>query len=303
MTKRNKKIIISLFYFLFCIFFFACKNKNSVSLDNATLDKISALEKEYGITFNYCNVPLEEKVNLEYSLASDIGEIEEAVDAAEVILGRLPQRWAKDIMNPEVLLDLYPEIENVNIVLCDELEKEIDAYGNEIALGGEFVASDSTLYLMADIHNFEPKISLADTLVNRILNKAVYDEECREILFNREQNNNEEMSMTLFMYYKQCNPIGFAYYGKINEISDTDKKYVYREGLPTDGIYFVNDESLYSEYLDCRYIMGPLLYTDEDEKLPKAFESPHIQEKIRVTLDKFDYMFFYEEFYWHRWVK
>lgn len=301
--KKFKGCIICFTLALMTIILCSCnKQHDKITLSEPILNKISELEDKYGVTINYCNVPVEEDVNLEYEIASDEKEIEVAVDVAEVIFSRLNDEWAKYLMNPDVDLGMIRKITKVNVVFCEELEGDTDAFGNEFSFGGLFTCSEDTLYLMADIHNFEAEKSIAEMVVIRILNKVMYDDDTKNMLFEKDPDRETGLIETIFTYYDKCNPDNFEYYGYIADVKEEHKEYVYSEDSDIENIYFVNEESVYSEYLDCIYMTTPLLYTNEDEKLPLAFNSPHIQEKILYTIGRFD-MVFLEQGYWNRWFE
>lgn len=162
--------------------------------------------------------------------------------------------------------------------------------------------SEDTLYLLADIHNFEARKSISDTIVNRTLGLIEYEDELTELLMKDQLGLDEKTEQILFRQYEKCNPENFEYYGYVSEVEDDYKKYIYSEDADVENVYFINEESMYSGDLDCINIMGPLLYTDENEKLPEAFNSPHIQEKVLYTIDRFD-MIFWQQGYWSRWFE
>ena len=283
--KKFKGCIIYFTLALMTIILCSCnKQHDKITLSEPTLNKISEIEKQYGVTINYCNVPIEENIKFEYEIASNANEIAEAVEAAEIIFSRLPDNWTEELIKPELDTDMVKEINNVNIVFCEELESEIIAFGNEISLGGLYASSGDTFYLMADIHNYEPEQSIADAVINRLVNMVKYDDDIRNKLNADNFENVEVENQTIFTYYADCNPENFEYSVYNGTTNEEYKNYVYSKDTDVEDIYFINEESMYCEQLDCRYIIGPLLYTDEDEELSEAFNSPHIQKKYCIQL-------------------
>ena len=301
--KKFKSYIMCLTLALMTVVLCSCnKQKDKITLSDSTLDKISELEDKYGVTINYCNVPVDDNIKFEYKIADDADEIAEAVEAAEVIFSRLPDDWAEYLMNPAVDMGMSEKITKVNVVFCNEIECEEDAYGTEMSFGMQYTCSEDTLYLLADIHNFEARKSISDTIVNRTLGLIEYEDELTELLKKDQPGLDEKTEQILFRQYEKCNPENFEYYGYVSEVEDDYKKYIYSEDADVENVYFINEESMYSGDLDCINIMGPLLYTDENEKLPEAFNSPHIQEKVLYTIDRFD-MIFWQQGYWSRWFE
>ena len=201
------------------------KQKDKITLSDSTLDKISELEDKYGVTINYCNVPVEENIKFEYEIASNADEIAEAVEAAEIIFSRLPEGWVNDIKNSYPSLGY--EINNMNFLLCEELEGDMDSFGNEISLGSKYTCVDDTIYMMVDIHNFEPEVSIADAIVNRIYHLVVFNEKYTEMFYEGDTELEEGESASIYTDYVMNNPSDFEYYNKVAEIGENDKKYVY----------------------------------------------------------------------------
>ena len=157
--------------------------------------------------------------------------------------------------------------------------------------------------MMVDIHNFEPEVSIADAIVNRIYHLAVIRAKFKELSHEGETELEKGELISIFTDYLEGNPSGFEYYNRVAEISENDKQYVYGFAENIQDVYFINEKSLYSIQLDCRQLIAPLLYTNEYEQLPEAFESEHIRNKAENTLFWFDYFFFCERAYWHRWFE
>ena len=124
--KKSKILIVCITVILMSMILCSCnKQKDKITLSDSTLDKISELEDKYGVTINYCNVPVEENIKFEYEIASNADEIAEAVEAAEIIFSRLPEGWVNDIKNHYPSLGY--EINNMNFLLCEELEGDMDS--------------------------------------------------------------------------------------------------------------------------------------------------------------------------------
>ena len=300
--KKSKILIVCITVILMSMILCSCnKQKDKITLSDSTLDKISELEDKYGVTINYCNVPVEENIKFEYEIASNADEIAEAVEAAEIIFSRLPDGWVDDIKNSYPSLGY--EINNMNFLFCEELEGDTDNFGNEIRLWSKYTCIDDTIYMMVDIHNFEPEVSIADAIVNRIYHLAVIRAKFKELSHEGETELEKGELISIFTDYLEGNPSGFEYYNRVAEISENDKQYVYGFAENIQDVYFINEKSLYSIQLDCRQLIAPLLYTNEYEQLPEAFESEHIRNKAENTLFWFDYFFFCERAYWHRWFE
>lgn len=299
MLRKVKNVFLILILGLMVLS--ACQKRQNISLESETINKIAELENKYNITINYCNFPINEDVKLEYKIASDADEIAEAVEAAEVIFSRLTDNWTEDLMNSYTTIGT--ELQNMHIVFCDELEGYSDNEGNEISLGGRYDCVGDTIYLMADIHNFDAEKSISDMIINRIYNLVVYEEECSDVIREANSESIVEENDSIHSLIKECNPSDFLYYNEVTDVKENEKKYIYGMTDNIQDVYFMNEQSVYSQSLDCRQLIAPLLYTDEDENLPKVYESKHILEKTDVILFWFDYLFFFDEMYWHRWFE
>ena len=238
--KKFKGCIIYFTLALMTIILCSCnKQHDKITLSEPTLNKISEIEKQYGVTINYCNVPVEENIKFEYEIASNADEIAEAVEAAEIIFSRLPDGWVDDIKNS------YPslghEINNMNFLFCEELEADTDSFGKEIPLWSKYTCIDDTIYMMVDIHNFEPEVSIADAIVNRIYHLVVLREKFMELSHEGEIELEEGESTSIYTDYVMNNPSDFEYYNKVAEIGENDKKYVYGMAEDIQDVYFINE--------------------------------------------------------------
>ena len=276
--NKNKVILIAFLFMLPVLFFTACTTEKDVKksiLDKTTIDRIKLLEKENNITINYCDIPIEDDIVGEYALATDKKEIEEAIEAADIILERLPKDWAITISNPEVIVDENEKIEQINLVFCNYVKTDD---GDNIK-GSFYYRKNNTICYLIDIHNYEPQISISETLVYKMVQKKNMDEE-KEILIMGDDGNKElREKNSIVRRFTSYNPEGFKYYNNIQEISDEDKKYLYTNDDNINNIYFVNEEALYSEYNDLIQTISPLLYIDNKEDLPKAYQSENIKNK------------------------
>lgn len=273
----NKNILITLLFML-TILFTACTTDNGIKesiLDKTTIDKIKELEKENNILINYCDIPIEDDIVGEYALATDKKEIEEAVEAADIILERLPKDWAITISNPEVIADENEKIEQIQLVFCDYVKTDD---GDNIK-GSFYYRKNNTICYLIDIHNYEPKISISETLVYRMVQKKNMDEEIEILIMGDDGNKALREKNSIVRRFTSYNPEGFEYYNNIEEIKDEDKKYLYTNDDNINNIYFVNEEALYSEYNDLIQTISPLLYTDNLDDLPKVYQSENIKNK------------------------
>lgn len=274
----------------------ACKNEkeNESILNQATLDKIEALETENNIIINYCDIPIEDKIDGEYVLSSNAEEIEAAVEAAEIIFSRFPENWAITISNPEVIIDESKKIEKVHMVFCDYVESDEDENGSEYLVKGNFYyTDDNEVYYLIDIHNYEPKVAISETLVYRIVRKKAIDDEIEIEVMGDDGYREQRIQNSIIRRYISYNPEGFEYYGYISEIRDEEKQYVYGSADDLNNVYFVNEEALYSEYIDLVQTVSPLLYTDKEDGLPEVYQSEHVKNKAISAIRSIDDAFFF----------
>lgn len=104
----------------------SCQNTSN-SLSEMTIDKITELEDSHNISILYDGKEVKDELTLDYTLAKDVDEIAEAVEAADVIFGRLQEDWAMTIANPDMELEGIRKIENVSVIFCEDLKNEKDA--------------------------------------------------------------------------------------------------------------------------------------------------------------------------------
>lgn len=285
----------------------SCKNfyktKDILSLPETTLEQIEYLENTYNITISYEGKEPKDNLTLEHTLAKDTDKIIKAIEAADVIFGRLPEDWANIIANPDTELEGIRRIDNVCVVLCEELKNEKDAFGTEIEFKGLYEFTEDIMYLYVDVANFDPEIAIAEGIMYRIICKQIKDDDVVAYIMADEIREGTFRINYLYDYYNELNPEGFTYYHYVAEIKDEDKKYLYEDGKSVEDVYFVDEVAMYNELLDCLYTMTPLLYTDKNSELPEVYDSDIIQKKIMYTRVKINYMFDSEEMYWDTWFE
>ena len=133
-------------------------------------------------------------------------------------------------------------------------------------------------------------------IVARIIEKAVVDNEVSELIQQKTRLNVCEL-------FESNNPDDFDYLEGVSEIPEEYNKYLFQSGKDSAEVYFVREEAMYSSYLDCLYTISPLIYTDEDEKLPAAYDCRRVSNKCTLFIMNSSYMFDGEFNYWTRWFK
>lgn len=295
MNNLKKILIISLFVSQVILLFACGKDNEKIGiLNQTTLDKIEALENQNNIIINYCDVPIEDEIDGEYVLSSDAREIEKAIEAAEIIFSRLPENWSVTISNPEAIIDESKKIETVHIAFCDYVESDEDNNGSEYLVKGNFYyTDDNEVYYLIDIHNYEPKIAISETLVYRMVRKKAVDDEIEIEVMGDDGYRDLRIENSIIRRYISYNPEGFEYYGYISEVEEKDKQYVYGSADDLNNVYFVNEEALYSEYIDLTQTVSPLLYTDKEDGLPEVYQSEHVKNKAISAIESIDDAFFF----------
>lgn len=293
--NKNKVILIAFLFMLPVLFFTACTTEKDVKksvLDKTTIDRIKLLEKENNITINYCDVPMNDEIDDEYVLSSDAEEIEAAVEAAEAIFSRLPENWAITISNPEVIIDESEKIEKIHIVFCESIEADEDKNGSEYLIKGNFYyTDDNEMYFLVDIHNYEPEVAISETLIYRMVRKKTIDDEFEIEALGDDGYREQRIQNSIIRRYISYNPEEFDYYGQVSEIKELDKQVVYGYADNLDNVYFVNKESLYSEYIDLTQLVSPLLYTDKSDGLPEVYKSIHVKNKALSAVESINDIF------------
>lgn len=296
MNNLKKILIVSLLASQ-VLLLFACRKDNSYNtepiLNQTILDRIYSLETENNIIINYYDAPLNAQIDDKYILSSNVEEIEAAVEAAEIIFSRFPENWAVTISNSEVIIDESKKIEKVHIVFCESIEADEDKYGSEYLVKGNYYTDDNEIYYLIDIHNYEPKVAISETLIYRIVRKKAVDDDLEIEVMGDDGYRDIRIENSIIRRYTSYNPEGFDYYGYISEIRDEDKQYVYGSADDLNSVYFVNAEALYSEYIDLVQTVSPLLYTDKEEGLPEVYQSEYIKSKAISAISSINDAFFF----------
>lgn len=289
---------MSVVFVIIITMFCSCTKQgdNDLEVSKDTQKEISNIEKKYDINLIYGSDTIEGQIPFEYKLISNTEDLELALQDMGKIFSRFPDDWAMEIANAEMELDIIEKVENVSVVLCEDLADDKDTNGNEYERSSGFHIVNDTLYLFADVHNFEPRIALAEMIVTRIIEKAVVDNEVSELIQQKTRLNVCEL-------FESNNPDGFDYLEGVSEIPEEYNKYLFQSGKDSAEVYFVREEAMYSSYLDCLYTISPLIYTDEDEELPAAYDCRRVSNKCTLFIMNSSYMFDGEFNYWTRWFK
>ena len=234
---------------------------------------------------------IEDAYNIEIYVGNDVSIYEEgftiekmnnekticrALENLEIILERLPEGFIDDIM------DGYDEGRYLEIHITGSM---VQKYDNRDVLGlTTYDEEKDIIRLNADIFSWS---EYRETVAHELFH--VIDFEMDQ--FNEYNNDIRK--------WENCNPGGFEYSYEEGQYSDYTIG-----GESISNVYFVSYYSKEDIYEDRAEIFSFLLATSEDDDLPEAYRSSHIESKAKLLIEEIEDHFSTadgEDVYWKQW--
>ena len=267
-------------------------------------DKVKSIEERYECIHIICNELLSDELsNKDYSFTYEISNNERkkliALEKIDTILERLPDNIFEEALDlyggkfrekyseysKDEFDEFFPPYNKINIVLCSEIKK---GKSDGVYTGG-----------MTCIDNN----NIVDIFIS--IKYPEYIERCfAHELYHFFFKRIDMQAIVLDVYIgKEWNselPKDYEYYGSKTNLKGVP--YTVKTEEDINNVYFVTEYSQTNIKEDRAEIFSYLLSTDEDEELPKAYESPHVRNRALMIIREFDecYDTVDENAYWNR---
>lgn len=267
-------------------------DETEISLAEQIEDKIKSIEERYECINIIESGEEKEYIGFEYKISNDERKKLSALEGIDTILGRLPDNILEEALdtNGGKLREEYgydlPPYNGLNIVLCSEINNFKS--DNMIVIGKTKVDSNENIVNIFINVNYSKDMAktVAHELYHFFLKRISIQSIALGVYIGTEWNT--EL------------PDGYEYYG--NKANLSSMPYTDKTEEDINNVYFVTEYSQTNIEEDRAEIFSYLLSTDEDEELPKAYESPHVRNRALMIIREFDecYDTVDENAYWNR---
>ncbi|MDE6698112.1 MAG: hypothetical protein K2J91_01350, partial [Lachnospiraceae bacterium] len=233
-----------------------------------------------------------EYIGFEYKISNDERKKLSALEDIDTILGRLPDNILEEglDMYGGKLKEKYgydvPPDNGLNILLCSEIDE--DKLDRSITTG--MVHFDERDKIFNIFINVDYSGDVAKTFSHELYH------------FFKGRIGMQKLVGEVYTEedWKNELPNDYEYYGNKANLSNTPYTVETEEDI--NNVYFVTEYSQKNIDEDKCEIFSYLLSTDEDEELPKAYESPHVRNRALMIIREFDecYDTVDENAYWNR---
>ena len=274
-------------------------NETEISIAEQIEDKVKSIEGRYGCI----NIIYSESLDIELSkkdygfthkISNDESKKLSALEDIDIVLERLPQNILYEGLdiyggkfNEEYGFDSTPYI-RINIVLCSEIMEEKDRLVSATATGMSRLDFNDKVYNI--FINVDYSGDVAKTFAHELYH------------FFSERIDIQAIVLGVYIgtEWNTELPEGYKYYG--NKANLSSMPYTDKTEEDINNVYFVTEYSQTNIEEDRAEIFSYLLSTDEDEELPRAYESPHVRNRALMIIKEFDecYDTVDENAYWNR---
>ena len=263
-----------------------------ISLAEQIEDKIKSIEERYGCINIIYNELAKNDYSFTYEISNDERKKLSALEDIDTILGRLPDNILEEglDMHGGKLKEKYgydiPPDNGLNILLCSEIDE--DKSDRSITTG--MVHFDERDKIFNIFINVDYSGDVAKTFSHELYH------------FFKGRIGMQKLVGEVYTEedWKNELPNDYEYYGSKANLSSIPYTVETEEDI--NNVYFVTEYSQKNIDEDKCEIFSYLLSTDEDEELPKAYESPHVRNRALMIIREFDefYDTVDENAYWNR---
>ncbi|MDE6209035.1 MAG: hypothetical protein K2M73_05085 [Lachnospiraceae bacterium] len=267
-------------------------DETEISLFEQIEDKIKSIEERYECINIIESGEEKEYIGFEYKISNDERKKLSALEGIDTILGRLPDNIIEEglDMHGGKLKEKYgydvPPDNGLNIVLCSEINN--------------FKSDNMTV---TGKTRFDPDDKIVNIFINVNYSGDVAKTFSHELYhFFKSRIGMQKLVGEVYTDedWKNELPKGYKYYGSKTNLDSMP--YTVKTEQDINNVYFVTEYSQKNIDEDKCEIFAYLLSTDEDEELPKAYESPHVRNRALMIIREFDefYDTVDENAYWNR---